>query len=370
MSHAPTPSRILVRGVNWLGDAVMTTPALIRLREHFPQARITLLCHEKLLGLWKDHPALNDVRTFADGDSPWNTGRRLREGAFDLAVVFPNSFRSALEPCFAGIPRRIGGGNGLRRWLLTQSVPPDPTVVRMRKRTPKQVQRLVESPAEPRPRIPESSHQLHHYLRIVGATGASTAPLPPRLGLGADELQAARAELFPSGMKAPVVGLNAGAEYGPAKRWPIERFAEAANRLHEGTGCRFLIFGGPADLILAGQLSNRIRPAPVTVLAGRTTLRQLVSRLACCDVLLTNDTGPMHVAAALGVPVVVPFGSTSPELTGPGNPGDPRHALIRSEAACSPCFLRQCPVDFRCMKGIEVATVVEAIQRILSRGRC
>jgi len=363
------PERILVRGVNWLGDAVMTTPALLRLRERFPAAQITLLCHEKLLGLWTGHPALDHVRTFGDADSPLKTAGRLRESRYDLAVVLPNSVRSALEPFLARIPRRLGGGSGPRRFLLTDAVPPDPSVVHMRKRREAEIRRLIDGPKAGRPAIPEYSHQLHHYLRIVAATGASSAPLPPRLAVGAEEQRAASLDVNPGGPGQPVVGLNAGAEYGPAKRWPVERFAEAANRLHAATGCRFLVFGGPADVVIAGQLSQRITPAPVSVLAGRTTLRQLMARLACCDVLVTNDTGPMHVAAALGVPVVVPFGSTSPELTGPGVPGDPRHALLRGDAACAPCFLRQCPVDFRCMQGVTVDAVVAAAERALASRR-
>lgn len=358
----PEPRKILVRGVNWLGDAVMTTPALLRLREKFPDAQITMLCHEKLLGLWTAHPAINDVRTFSDNDGPFGTGRRLAGAGYDLAVIFPNSIRSALESFVARIPRRLGSASALRGLLLTDRVKADPNVVKMRKRTPSEVKRLIEDGAkpEPSPAIPPQSHQIHHYLRIVGALGADTTPLPTRLALTENEGENL---LGPTPEGVPIVGLNPGAEYGPAKRWPIERFAEAANALHAKTGCRFVIFGGKGDLVIAGQLTRRITTAPVTVLAGRTSLRQLLAALGRCHVLLTNDTGPMHVAAALGVPVVVPFGSTSPELTGPGLPGDPRHKLIRAQAECAPCFLRECPVDFRCMKRIEVESIVQAVEQ-------
>jgi heptosyltransferase-2 len=165
----------------------------------------------------------------------------------------------------------------------------------------------------------------------------------------------------------PLVGLNAGAEYGPAKRWPLERFADAARSLAARTGARFVIFGGKADLPLAHDLAGRLGEGiPRTILAGQTTLAELMAALSLCRVLVTNDTGPMHLAAALGVPVVAPFGSTSPELTGPGLPGAPRHRLLLGQAACAPCFLRTCPVDFRCLRSITPEAVVAATLEAMS----
>ncbi|MCU0787562.1 MAG: lipopolysaccharide heptosyltransferase II, partial [Verrucomicrobia bacterium] len=164
------------------------------------------------------------------------------------------------------------------------------------------------------------------------------------------------------------LGLNAGAEYGPAKRWPKDRFVSVAQAVQQRTGCSVLIFGGPGDAEVAADIAARVRNpnSHVHNVAGRTSLRELMALLTRCRVLLTNDTGPMHVAAALGVPVVVPFGSTSPELTGPGLPGDPQHRLIKSNAPCAPCFLRVCPIDFRCLNGIAVDQVVNAVLEIWS----
>ena len=161
----------------------------------------------------------------------------------------------------------------------------------------------------------------------------------------------------------PVFGLNPGAEYGPAKRWPVERFIAAAQEIQKQTNCVWLMSGGKGDIAIASQIASQLPSANFHLLnlAGKTSLRELMSLLKLCRVLLTNDSGPMHVAAALGTPVVVPFGSTSPELTGPGLPGDPRHRLLKSDAPCSPCFLRDCPIDFRCLKGIAVERVVEAV---------
>ena len=366
-----TPRHIVIRGVNWLGDAVMTTPAVLRLRERFPEARITLLCPEKLHDLWISHPAVDAVQTFKTGEKFLSVARRLRSINADLAVIFPNSLRSALETWWAGIPRRVGLGGGLRSWLLTDGVRPVSGAVRMRKRTQAEVHRLTTtrtSLTAPRTASPTGSHQLHHYLRLVGHLGANTEPVPPRLVAGKTATQAMRARLgalLTSGK--PLIGLNAGAEYGPAKRWPMERFADVARTLAKRTGCHFVLFGGPADIPLAGELTHRLQGLPITSLAGQTTLAELMAALALCRVVITNDTGPMHLAAALGVPVVVPFGSTSPELTGPGLPGDPRHHLLLGEAPCAPCFLRHCPVDFRCMQSISVEHVVRAALDVLAQ---
>ncbi len=364
---------LLIRGVNWLGDAVMTTPAILRLRERFPKARITLLCPEKLRDLWTSHPAVDAALSFAPGEGVLAVARRLRETGADAAVVFPNSFRSALEVWAAGIPRRVGSGRFPRTCLLTDRVAEDPGIVRMRKRTEPEVRRLVAAPSAgegsgSRTAYPATSHQLHHYLRLAAHLGADRGPLPPRLQAAPDAIRAMAARLAePGAIGGPLIGLNAGAEYGPAKRWPVERFADAARSLAARTGARFVIFGGKADIPLAHDLAGRLGGGiPRTILAGQTTLAELMAGLSRCRALITNDTGPMHLAAALGVPLVVPFGSTSPELTGPGLPGDPRHRLLLGQAPCAPCFLRTCPVDFRCLRSISPEAVVAATLKVMS----
>ncbi|MCW5560139.1 MAG: glycosyltransferase family 9 protein, partial [Verrucomicrobiae bacterium] len=139
--------RIVVRGVNWLGDAVMTTPALFRLREQFPDAEITLLTPSKLKDLWTGHPAIHHVMPIAGGEGVWSVGRRLRRGRFDLAVLFPNSPRTGLEAWLGRVPRRVGGAWPWRNALLTDVVPPAPDVLRMRKRSPEEIRRLIAAPA-------------------------------------------------------------------------------------------------------------------------------------------------------------------------------------------------------------------------------
>lgn len=366
--------RILVRGVNWLGDAVMTTPALLRLREAFPAAHITLLTAEKLQDLWRTHPAVDEVLTFKPHASVLAVGWRLRARQFTHAVVLPNSPRAALEVFLAGIPFRLGYARPWRNRLLTEAVPPRAGTVAMHKRSVGEIKALLagaSAAVAPHPSLPGTAHHIHAYLNLVAALGAGARPLSPTLR-AEPFADSGLARYFPVDSQRTncVIGLNPGAEYGPAKRWPLELFAEAANELYRRLDCEFLIFGGPGDVAMAEQLRVRLA-APlahghVTSLAGKTRLRELMSALKHCRVLITNDTGPMHVAAALGTLVVVPFGSTAPELTGPGLPGDPRHRLLQAGAPCAPCFLRKCPIDLRCLKEIPPERVVAAVMELLA----
>jgi heptosyltransferase-2 len=362
--------RILVRGVNWLGDAVMTTPALLRLRQAHPGARITLLTHAKLKDLWLGHPAVDAVETFTERESSMSVGWRLRKKKFDLGLVFPNSPRSAFEVWLARVPRRVGYAHPWRNRFLTEPIPPRPGAVTMHKRSVAEINRLIERNSTAVP-LPASAHQLFHYLHLVAAVGGNPEPLPPQLSVpDAAVAQFAAKFKLGSASTVPWAGINPGAEYGPAKRWPEERFIEAAVQVQRRLKCRWLIFGLAGDQGFAARMAATLqRPAEepcVVNLAGETTLAELCAALKLCRVLLTNDSGPMHVAAALGTPVVVPFGSTSPELTGPGLPGDARHHLLRASTACSPCFLRECPIDFRCMTGISVDAVASAVLAALA----
>ena len=392
------PRRILVRGVNWLGDAVMTTPALLRLREHFPQALIALLTPEKLRGLWLHHPAIDEVITFKPDDKlmaiakkiqvmMWpdtaakggvaesarraaDAMRPLQRGGFDLAVILPNSPRSALETWLARIPRRVGYSRPWRNILLTNAVPSRPDAVHMRKRTVNEIKSLISAGAMSsvsRFTFHESAHQIHDYLYLVAALGANPEPLPTQLVVTPGEIKAAAQKFNLTNQftnNRPIFGLNPGAEYGPAKRWPAERFIAAAREIQKRTKCLWVVLGGKGDIAVSNEIALAIgngQSSAANSIAGLTSLRELCAVIKQCRVLLTNDTGPMHIATALGTPVVVPFGSTSPELTGPILTPGTRHQLIKSEAPCSPCFLRECPIDFRCMKGITVERVVEAV---------
>lgn len=354
------PVSLLIRGVNWLGDAVMTTPALAQLRKALPQTRLTLLTPAKLADLWRHHPALDAVVAAQPDENPWRVGRRLRPLGFDAALVLPNSPRSALECWLSGAAVRVGFARPLRSWLLTDPVPPRRESIRMRKPSTAEIRRRLRIYPR-RPRLETSPGTVHHcldYLALAARFGADPNWVPPILEVTDSEVASARTR---HGLddRTPWLALNPGAEYGPAKRWPAPRFAAVAKNVAHITGCRWVILGGAGDGTLAAEIASAV-PGSID-LAGKTTLRELLAVLRAVRILLTNDTGPMHVAAAVGTPVVVPFGSTSPEMTGPGIPGDPRHRLLITEAPCAPCFLRTCPIDFRCMLGISEDVVTRAV---------
>ena len=367
----PAVEKILVRGVNWLGDAVMTTPALQRLREAKPDAHITLLTHEKLADLWRGHPSLNDTIRFSAAQNIVSVARRLRRESFNVALIFPNSPRSALEALFARIPRRIGYARNWRNLALTDVVPARAGAMAMHKRSRAEIEQRIAQNL-PRETFPPAAHHVHDYLHLASVLGANPNPLPPLLHVSDEEVADARRKFHWPEDKT-LFALNAGAEYGAAKRWPAENFFELAVELHTATGCHWVILGGNADRELAneiaGAVASKIDSNNVTNVAGQTSLRELCAVLKTCAVAVTNDTGPMHVAAALGTPVVVPFGSTSPELTAPHSAHDVRHEFIYGQVSCAPCFLRECPIDFRCMKSLPVKQMVEATLRAWPRAR-
>ena len=365
---APTPKHILVRELNWLGDAVMSTSALQRLRQAWPAARITVLSHEKLADLWKEQPFVDDVVVFSKQQSVWTTARSVRGLQCDTGIVFPNSIRSALEMWLAGIPVRIGYVRPWRTLFLSHPVRPRQGSIPMRKRSDREVRRLVSHGLES-PVIPIGAHHLHDYIALTATLGALTNPLPPLIHVTEAEMRQAREQFgIGAGGQTCWFGLNPGAEYGPAKRWPTEHFVMAAVMLHKRTGCRWVLFGGPGDRDAATQIASAIErqtgKAIITDLTGKTTLRQLAAALKSCELVITNDTGPMHLASAVGTPVVIPFGSTSPEMTGPLFATNAR--IIKATAPCSPCFRRVCPIDLRCLTEIEPDAVVAAALELLS----
>ena len=252
-----------MRGVNWLGDAVMSIPALQRLREAKPRARLTLLAPEKLAGLWEGQPCFDDLLLFSPGDSLWQTARRLREQEFSAAVAFPNSLRSALELWLAGIPRRAGYARAGRTLFLTHPVPPRAGALAMRRRSVGEVRRLVAR-AQSLPPVPASAHHLHDYLAAGGGAGrVLPSRCRPRITHQSRRSGRNRGPPRPAGRarRPPLPGIESRREYGPAKRWPVESFIAAGIALHRATGCRWIIFGGPSDGQIAQAHFRRPRPA-------------------------------------------------------------------------------------------------------------
>ncbi|HEY1489854.1 MAG TPA: lipopolysaccharide heptosyltransferase II, partial [Verrucomicrobiae bacterium] len=299
----PDP-RILIRGTNWLGDAVMTTPALLRLREKFPAAHIALLTPEKLRDLWLHHPAVDETLAFSAGENVFAIARKLRAGKFDLALVLPNSPRSALEVFLARVPQRIGYARPCRNFFMTQTIAPRAEAVKMQKRSVDEIKHLTSENSKLKTqnsRFPQSAHQIFEYLNLAAALGANPEPLAPQLTVTPEEIETAKKKFSLENVSGPIFGLNPGAEYGPAKRWPVEKFIAAAREIQQRTNCAWLLFGGKSDATITDQIESAIRNPQSAIfnLAGKTSLRELMSLLKICRVLLTNDTGPMHVAAAL-----------------------------------------------------------------------
>ncbi len=314
------PFAILIRSSNWLGDAVMSVPAVRAIKAGRPDARVTILVPEKLAGFWRGLPEVDAVETIGSQESLWKVGRRLGD-RFDVAVIFPNSLRTGLEPWLGRIPRRTAYPGQARRWLLNQIFEPEP----------------AEAVGPP-------SHQVNRYLDLAKWLGAEMLAGPE---VGSNRTRGAKAR----------IGIGPGAEYGAAKRYPAERFLEAARLVGEKREVEWTLFGvaadAPAGRIITEGLGEKCRN-----LIGETTLEELRTELSHCDLLLTNDTGTMHLAAHLGVPVVAVFGSTEPALTGPLGDG---HTIVRRHVECSPCFLRECPLDFRCMLELEPSVIASAV---------
>ncbi len=335
--------RIVIRSSNWLGDAVMSVPAVRAIKRGIEGAHVAVLTSEKLADVWRLVPEVDEViafpaargrgivRTLTGLAHLFKVARLIRGRGFTTGVIFPNSLRTALELRLARIPRRVGFPGHSRAALLTQAL-------------------REENGARA---TGPGRHQVHHYLRLAEFLGAS---LPADRTFGFPDAGKKTREL-----KLPArIAVCAGAEYGPAKRWLPEKFAEVLQCVSDATACRWQFVGTAKDRPIAAEIAALCEnPANVENLCGETTLAQLIAILRASDVLLTNDTGTMHLAALLGVRTVAIFGSTEPALTGPLGLG---HTVIRKRAECSPCFLRECPIDFRCMREIETATVMAAVR--------
>lgn len=325
--------RIVIRSSNWLGDAVMTVPAVRAIRRGHPAAHIAVLAPRKLADVWRLVSDVNEVIGIEPPARIPRVARSIRGKGFTMAVIFPNSLRTGLEMWLARIPRRVGyAGHAPRSWLLTEVV--------------------GKGAAAAGPPV----HQVHHYLALAGSVGGLVTD-DPAFGFPAPrEIRAF------SGAEPAQIAVCPGAEYGPAKRWLPERYAEVIKRISASGPVRWKLVGTAKDHAVAAEIDSLAGVGAVENLAGGTTLAELIELLRGSDVLLTNDTGTMHLAALLGVRTVSIFGSTEPALTGPLGSG---HTVLRKRVECSPCFLRECPIDFRCMKAVEVSDAAAALRRAL-----
>lgn len=342
---------IVLRVPNWLGDACMAMPAVTELARLFPGARLAIIANPLTAPLFRGMSGVSDVLVYDKAGTHkgfagrLRFARLLRQKNFDLSVLFPNSFESALLSYLAGIPEITGYARHLRRFLLT---------------TPVEFSSLIGR-----------KHQVFHYLNIIknlGAdidTEAEKKPFP-LISVSMEETAKADILLKENGMRGFLVGLSPGASYGPAKRWGIEGFKEAAEAVikKRGNGAA-VIFGGREDVKAAEELS-KILDVKNLNLAGKTGMRDFLALAGRMNLFIANDSGAMHVSAALSVPTIAVFGSTDPDLTGPLGR---RVRVVREELECSPCFKRECPYGhYKCLVGVKPARVIGEAEELLGEG--
>lgn len=325
---------ILIRSVNWIGDAILTTPAISVLRNNFHKAKISILAKPYVSEVFKENPDIDEIIPYEGLGSKkgFVLINELRKRRFDLAVLFQNAFEAALISFLSGIPVRLGYATDGRAFLLRPSI-------KIRPETKKK-------------------HHLDYYLDLLSEAGFNTERGPLVLNLKEGERMWAIDLLKKEGWNEDdrLVGINPGATYGKAKRWYPERFASLADRIIK-EDVKVILFGGPKETAIVEEIKKKMVSRPIFV-TGNTSVRELASLIERCSVFVSNDTGPMHMAAALKVPVVALFGSTDMNITGPIGE---KHRVIWKKVECSPCFLRECPKDFRCMNLITVDEVVDAV---------
>jgi heptosyltransferase-2 len=331
--------KIVIRGANWLGDSIITIPAVRGLRKLFPSASLDMITPHNLADLWENERAIDRVIALDRPTHPrekLRLIRLLRSSRYDLGVLFPNSFESALWFFLGRVRTRLGYQRCGRGILLNRKVIADG----------------------------KSGHQVYHYLNLVKSLGSfetdstPSVRIPEELRLWANKLLQGSGAVIGS----PVIGINPGSTYGKAKCWPSDRFSELIRLLRERLGAHIIIFGSPAERALAESLYRGTRRS-VLNLAGETTVMQLAALAARCNAFVSNDTGPMHVACAVGTAVVAIIGPTDPAATGPLG----ESAIIRKRVNCAPCFERECPTDHRCMELIAVEEVFREVTRILKK---
>ncbi len=340
--------RILVRTTNWVGDAIMTLPALETLKTNFPQSYISVLGRPWVLPLLESHPAVDQVipHTRKGGGLSQITGliqgaREIRKGGFDLAVIFQNAFEAALLCYLGGPPYRVGYNTEGRGIFLTHRVKRSQEVLRV--------------------------HQVEYYLAMLRALGWEAQARNPVLHVSPEDTNRTH-ELLDSiniDRSAFLLGLGPGAVYGGAKRWPPERFARIGDWASENWGARVLVMGSGMEQDICKRLCRLMTHEPVN-LCGRTSLGEAMGLISRCHMFVSNDSGLMHMAAALRIPTVAVFGSTDPVATGPRGANV---RVVRHETACAPCLKTECPTDFRCMLSIdpeEVWQVMEDLKECMS----
>ncbi|WP_303722511.1 lipopolysaccharide heptosyltransferase II [Malonomonas rubra] len=331
----------MVRMPNWIGDAVMATPALAAIRATFSEARVTVVANPLVAELFTFHPDCDQVIRFDKKNSHsgvagfWRFCCELRRERFDLAILLQNAFEAAAMALLTGIPSRAGYRTDGRGMLLTHGVP-----------------------------AVDKKHGLHHvdyYLQMLSGLGIEGGDDRLSLALSAEEEKGASVLLG----TGPWIAVNPGASYGAAKRWIPERFAAVADSLAAEFGVQIVLTGGPGETEIGRDIEQAMQRTPLNLI-GRTSVRELMAILNHCRLVVTNDSGPMHIAAAFGVPIVAVFGPTDHTTT---SPRTDNCLIVRVPVDCAPCLLRECPIDHRCMTGITADMVLAAARELWERAR-
>jgi heptosyltransferase-2 len=321
-----------------VGDAVLAIPAIKAIREHFRDAEITVLVRPWVAGLFKSAPFVDRVWSEPKPSSlgDWTrVARAIRAGGFELGLLLPNSFESALMMFLAGVPQRVGYATDGRSFMLTNSIKP----------------------------ADQSRHQTLYYLDLVKTVAAVSTQPSIEINATAEERAEARKLLQAEGIPigTPFLVLNPGAAYGSAKRWHADRFASVAETLSREMNLSVALIGSEGERGVAERVRAQVNRRNA-ILNGKTSLETLIGVLSESALMITNDSGPMHIGAALGVPTVAVFGSTDEKVTGPCGS---RTRIVKHAVECSPCLLRECPIDHRCMSVVTVEDVCRAARELV-----
>ncbi len=335
------PRKILIRATNWIGDAIMTTPAVRTISQNFPRAEISILVHPWVADVFTASPYIDRIipyqkRTVHKGLSGIRRlSQELRRQNFDLAILLQNAFEAALIVKLAGIPLRLGYSRDCRGILLSHAI----GLKKQRKKI----------------------HQVHYYQGLLADAGLELGP--DKLFLQVSQADRDSAARFLNSQEGPLIGLNPGAAYGPAKRWPAEKYADLARMVEQKHQARVMVFGTNDDRQTAAVIARSCKE--IIDLTGRTTLAEAMALIYQCQVFVTNDSGLMHVAAALKTPLAAIFGSTNPVTTGPFSENN---IILRQPLSCSPCMKTHCRQNnFACMEKIEVEDVLTAVDVLLEK---
>lgn len=335
--------RILIRGTNWIGDAVITLAAISAVRETYPQARIFVLAKPWVADIYRLCPYVDEVIVYENPGAHhgisgiFRLAKELKAMNFSVAILLQNAIEAAIIARLAGIPIRAGYSTDARGFLLTHAV--------VRTKAVKKI------------------HQTGYYVEMLRALGCEEGQKGPYLSLADEDRQKAGGLFHDYGVDEdrPIIGMAPGATYGPAKKWFPERFAAVADRLKEEFTAQIIIFGSEGDRGTTAAVQRKA-VHPLIDLAGVTDLRTAISLIARCRLFISNDSGLMHVAGGLNVPTIAIFGSTNPLTTSPI--GD-KNTIIYRGVDCSPCLKETCPTDFRCMDLISTDEVYRAVKRVL-----